>query len=240
MKPLIGVTAGSLSHKNAPDALFRAVREAYLNFIERSGGIGVVVNNTEDVRVLEALSLRLDGLMLSGGGDVDPSYYDSSKNSETGVFRDNHIDALRDKTEFALLKLMVDQQKPVLGICRGLQVVNIHFGGSLNQHLEDTDTHFTLDANGGFTAIAHDVRLAKDSRLAQALQSDVISVNSLHHQEIKKLGAGLVATGVADDGTIEVIEHESLPIVAVQWHPEQLTDDQTHSTIAELFVRMCI
>jgi len=240
MKPLIGVTGGSLSHKNAPDALYRAVREAYLNFIEQAGGIGVVVNNTEDTAVLKALSQRLDGLLLSGGGGVDPSYYNSSKHSETGNYGDNHIDSLRDTTEFELLKLMIGQGKPVLGICRGLQVVNVHFGGTLNQHLDDMDTHFVLDENGGFGAIAHEVRLNRDSRLAQALDSESISVNSLHHQKIMELGAGLLAVGVADDGTIEVIEHDWLPILAVQCHPEQLMGQWGHSTIAELLIQLSL
>lgn len=159
---------------------------------------------------------RLDGVVLSGGADISPARYDRPLENA-----DYPPEEERDEFEFATLTQAVEHELPVLGICRGLQLVNVHSGGTLHQH---------VPAHAGFDSPPHThlhaVSIESDSVLG-SLYGDHKPVNSLHHQTIDTLGSGLRTTAVADDGTIEGIEHESLPIVAVQWHPEMMTTRAT-------------
>jgi len=158
---------------------------------------------------------RLDGVLLSGGADVAPDRYAAAA--------DPHADAPepeRDEFELALLDAAVSRRMPVLGICRGLQVLNVHAGGTLHQ---DVPEHARYDISPD--SPAHKVETAAGSVL-QDLYGATISVNSLHHQTIDRLGANLVATAT-DADTVEGVEHTTLPIIAVQWHPEMQTTRDT-------------
>ncbi len=155
---------------------------------------------------------RLDGVLLTGGADLAPSMYDAAP--ETDAFPP---EPERDRFEADLFHAASDARLPVLGICRGLQMVNVACGGSLHQ---DIPVHAGFDVAP--TTLLHSVDVEAGSTLA-GIYGERLEVNSLHHQTVDRLGDSLTVTARADDGTVEGLEHTDLPIVAVQWHPEMLT-----------------
>jgi len=154
---------------------------------------------------------RLDGVLVTGGDDIDPTRYGAARDPNT-----QPSEPTRDIQELALLDAAVATKKPVLGICRGIQIVNVHAGGTLHQHVPE---HAFLDQAGSVEQ--HDVDFEPGSILA-GLYGDRRRVNSLHHQAVDRVGESLCVTARTVDGSIEGLEHETLPIVAVQWHPEML------------------
>lgn len=164
------------------------------------------------------LSLRPDeepecsGLLIPGGGDLDPSLY----RQKNGGSRD--INRVLDRSQFALLERYRNAGKPVLGICRGHQLINVFFGGSLIQDLPSAESH---RRKNGVDAV-HPTAAEPGSFLA-ALYGPKFVTNSSHHQGIGTVGKGLTAVQYADDGVIEGIRHKTLPIFGVQWHPERMT-----------------
>lgn len=185
----------------------------YAGEIAAAGGLPVHLPLAADPT---ALVERLDGLVLSGGSDVDPSLY--------GQPRDRHtvVDERRDSFELRLLAAAEQRQIPVLAVCRGLQLVNVVRGGTLYQHLPE---HARYDAPA---EVVHQVELAEGSRLHHLLGASV-GVNSMHHQTIDRLGEGVIEVGWAEDGQIEAIEVPGSPILGVQWHPEKIPSDATRA-----------
>ncbi len=157
----------------------------------------------------------IDGLLLPGGWDVDPELYDESKHAKTGP-----IDRELDETELRLFRQARDKHLPVLGICRGQQVINVAMGGSLLQHIEDHEVRAH-----GRRHLAHTIEVDQSSELGQAVGKRTIKVNSLHHQAIRRLAPGLQQTAQGEDGTVEGVESDDGLIVAVQCHPEELAAD---------------
>lgn len=155
-----------------------------------------------------------DGLLLAGGGDIDPSLYGEEDRGSRSV------DRARDDAEMRLCESFARGGKPILGICRGHQVLNVYFGGSLFQHI-----HRHSDPDG---AVFHSAKTEKGS-VMRALFGEAPCVNSFHHQSVKRLGNGLRVTQSSDDGTVEALEHGELPIIGVQWHPERMCLDQMRS-----------
>jgi putative glutamine amidotransferase len=158
---------------------------------------------------------NVDGLLLPGGWDVDPALYGEPKDEKVGP-----IDRELDDTELRLFQQARERELPVLGICRGQQVINVAMGGSLVQHLDDHDARAL-----GRSHLAHTIEVDPDSELGRAAGEHKIRVNSLHHQAVRKLAPGLMQTAHGDDGTVEGVESEDGLIVAVQCHPEELTTD---------------
>jgi putative glutamine amidotransferase len=157
----------------------------------------------------------LDGLLLPGGWDVDPALYGEQPDAKVGP-----IDHELDKTELEMFAQARKREIPVLGICRGQQVINVAMGGSLVQHLEDHDARAI-----GRSHLAHAIKVEPESELGRAVGGGAIRVNSLHHQAVKSLAPGLRPTARGDDGTVEAVETDDGLIVAVQCHPEELTGD---------------
>jgi putative glutamine amidotransferase len=196
----------------------------YVDAVAAAGGIPVLL--PPEPGIGDALA-RLDGLMLSGCGDIDPARYGAQPSAQLTSVR-----AERDAAEFALLDAAMSLRLPVLGICRGMQVINVARGGSLHQHLPDVvghDGHAPVPGAFG----QHEVRVAAGSRLSSILGPDAgpaISTPTHHHQAVDRLGKGLTATAWAADGTIEAFEADGGDaaqfLVAVQWHPEA-GDDPT-------------
>lgn len=151
---------------------------------------------------------RLDGLLLTGGTDIEPRHYASEPDGN------GDYEPLRDTVELTLLEAAMADDVPVLGICRGLQLVNIHAGGNLHQHVPE---HARYDVHPD--EVIHRVCLEPHSRLGLLYGAEV-EVNSLHHQTIDRVGEGLLVAGTADDGTIEALEMPGRDVLAVQWHPE--------------------
>jgi putative glutamine amidotransferase len=158
---------------------------------------------------------EVDGLLLPGGWDVDPSFYGEKPDEKVGP-----IDHELDETELRLFRQARDRKLPVLGICRGQQVINVAMGGSLLQHLEDHDVRAH-----GRSHLAHAIEVDPDSELGRAAGEHQVRVNSLHHQAIGRLAPGLQQTARGEDGTVEGIESKDGLVVAVQCHPEELTTD---------------
>jgi putative glutamine amidotransferase len=158
---------------------------------------------------------ELDGLLLPGGWDVDPSFYGEQRDDKVG-----DTDPELDETELTLFRQARERRLPILGICRGQQVINVAMGGSLVQHLEDHDARAL-----GRSHLAHTIEVDPTSELGKAAGEDEIHVNSLHHQAIKRLADGLQESAHGEDGTVEGVESNDGLIVAVQCHPEELTGD---------------
>ena len=181
-----------------------------------------------------SVDMNYDGLLLGGGADVDPARY-GEENTACGG-----LDTARDAAEFALLEAYVKAGKPVLGICRGHQLMNVFFGGSLYQHLPCADMHIPTSEGDN----AHEVTALPDSILGK-LYGERFVVNSVHHQGVKKLGQGLVATAFWNGEYVEAIEHTEYPIFGVQWHPERMCfakkreDTVSGALVLEYFVELC-
>lgn len=190
----------------------------YVRAVEQAGARPVLVPPSLD-GIDETLD-ALDGVVFTGGSDVDPALYGEEAQAETvGIVR------MRDDAELALLRAALDRDMPVLGICRGIQVLNVGMGGNLEQHLEG----HRHDPPGEF--LAHDVAIEPDTRLARML-GDRISVMSHHHQGIKTLAPGLVETARADDGLLEAVEAPDRRFtVGVLWHPEAGQDARLFETL---------
>ena len=163
-----------------------------------------------------------DALLLPGGGDVDPARYGQENRFAVG------IDAQRDERELALIDDFVRAGKPVFGICRGAQILNVYFGGTLVQHL---DGH----TQPGERDCAHLVRT--DDPLLRGLYGAAFQVNSAHHQAVDRPGRGLLVTQRAPDGTVEGFRHETLPVCAVQWHPERTASAMSACVDGDLLLR---
>lgn len=212
-EPVIGVSAYAEQARWAAwDVPASVVPQRYLDKVLAAGGIPVILPAA--THVAGVLS-RLDGLLLVGGGDLDPVRYGAVPHPRNG-----RANPVRDEAELALLREALALRLPILGICRGLQLLNVALGGTLHQHIPDVvghDRHAACD--GVFTW--HDVHLRPRSVLARALNRTTLEAPSLHHQAIDRLGAGLTACAWADDGLIEAAEMEGHPFAAgVQWHPE--------------------
>ena len=199
-------------------------------YIEAIEGVGA----EPIAKYLPELDTDYDGLILCGGNDIDPKYYGEEMAGAVS------IDDKRDTAEFALLKAFIDTGKPILGICRGYQLINVFFGGSLYQHLPETDLH----RSGTDFYSAHNVKAVEDS-IIYGLYGSSFSVNSAHHQAVKVLGENLRATAYWNDKYIEAYEHTSLPIFGVQWHPERMCFGQARddtvcgAKIFEHFISLC-
>jgi putative glutamine amidotransferase len=190
---------------------YATVNVGLSDLAEEAGAVPLLLSPTVHV---DAVLDRVDALVLQGGGDVHPEHYGGDLHPAT-----NTLDLRRDEFELELLRRARERAMPVLGICRGIQLVNVAYGGTLVQHLpEVTDLdHEQLDT---WDALAHGIEISPDSRLARVLGTTAMEVNSVHHQAVERLGEGLRAVAWASDGVVEALEHETDPVLAVQWHPE--------------------
>ncbi len=157
----------------------------------------------------------VDGLLLPGGPDVDPSMYGESNE---GYLWETEPE--RDACELLLVSAALERDQPIFGICRGAQLLNVALGGTLVRNLEGPLVHRDAEA---YDINSHSVRLAPDSTLSRWYATEQLVVTSVHHQAVKRLGEGLEAVAWAEDGTIEAVEVPDRNVVAVQWHPEWLT-----------------
>ena len=218
--PVIGLTTYRQQARSGvwdvPASFLPAV---YLEGVTRTGGIAVLLPpQPVDGAIAEQVIGRLDGLILTGGKDVDPAAYGQQPHPATEEPANE-----RDEWEFALLRAALDRRVPVLGICRGPQVINVALGGTLHQHLPDVlghSGHRVADA----TFASHTAQIAAGSRLNRLL-GESIQTRCYHHQAIDQLGTGLVASARCD-GIVEGIESAGTDfVVGVQWHPEENLDD---------------
>ncbi len=220
-KPLIGLTGRRWPAAVLGSHLPFAMRELtfdlhfsdYPRSVAEAGGLPVELARDADV---DGVVARLDGLVLSGGADLDPAHYGAEAHSELGQLEQD-----RDEWEFALFSAARAQGLPILAICRGFQLVNVAFGGTLVQHVEIDEGagHPQWDVDGRKTT--HEVNVVSGT-LASSLLPATWPVNSLHHQTVSEVGRGLVVSARATDGVIEGLETPEGDLLAVQWHPELL------------------
>jgi len=223
MHPIIGVTSEPKSTKgSAGDLNSLVIGHTYTDAVKRAGGLPVILAPVSDKDV-PAIVDRIDGLLLSGGGDVEPQRYGEEPHPTL-----NRTSAARDEFEIALAREAWARRLPVLAICRGLQVVNVAFGGTLIQDIPSELGSIDHTVIGHAVYDGHQpVTVESNSLIAKATGSTDLMVNSIHHQAVKDLAPGFRAVAWADDGIVEGIEHEdeSWPLLAVQWHPEYLSEN---------------
>ncbi len=224
MKPRIGITT---TPRVDDDCLLEALDRANVTAVVEAGGMPFVLPVLDPAEAEAAVSC-LDGLLLSGGGDVDPAVYGCPALPEV-----QGVDTGRDAWELALVRAALARDLPVLGICRGAQVLNVGAGGTLIQHLPLVSDLQHCRKDQAATPV-HGVRVLDGSRLqaAMGVGLGLLGVNSLHHQAVGTVGAGLRATGWAEDGTIEAVEGEDgRRLLGVQWHPELLVGEPGHAAL---------
>jgi putative glutamine amidotransferase len=211
-RPLIGITT---YHRETAGRSRFTVPSAYVDALRSGGGLAVLVAPGDEAP--EELLGRLDALVLSGGGDLDPASYGGDVHA-----RSYAVSAERDRFELALLRGALERGTPTLAICRGMQLLNVVLGGDLHPHLPDVVGKAVTHRKSQSEAAAHPVRLERGSALAGELGTDRLhGVPSWHHQALRRLGAGLRPVAWAPDEVIEAVELAGAPhVIAVQWHPE--------------------
>jgi putative glutamine amidotransferase len=224
--PLIGIT-GYRSLPYGPLAQFTFnLNESYVRAVQAAGGLPVIIPPALKEDELHELFRRLDGLLLSGGGDIDPSIFGQAQHPATrGVSEE------RDRAELALIRWALAEDKPMLAICRGIQVMNVATGGTLIQdipaQISDAAAH-TFSDDTPRNHIAHTVAVEACARLAHILGKTTVTTNSWHHQSCLAPGQGIVYTAWAPDGVVEGAEAPGHRFaIGVQWHPEEMFHERT-------------
>ena len=209
MRPLIGIVGRRATKSSVLRYSGTIAAETLLDAVLRAGGEPVILHAGApgDMAELPARVARFDGIVLPGGGDLNPGRYSATRSPDCEIPDDQ-----QDAFDLAVIRAALGTATPTLAICRGLQVLNVACGGTLRQHIVGGP----VEHDGA----QHPVTLAAGSRLRQLAGADTIEVSSAHHQSVDRLGAGLHAVGCAPDGCLEAIEHTSAGILAVQWHPE--------------------
>lgn len=222
-RPIIGLTTYRKTSRDTNRPLFGLMR-AYSEAVKAGGGIPLLIPlGLSDEDLLTVLN-RVDGVVLPGGGDIEPSFYGG--NSHHAL---REIDRDRDRVEIFVAQQAARLEKPFLAICRGHQVLNVALGGTMWEDLAsqrpNSIDHDFFD-NGPRTHLPHTVDLKPGSRLAEIVGRESTPVNSLHHQGVRDIAPELVVSAVAPDGLVEGLEIAGHPFaVAVQWHPENLVGD---------------
>lgn len=206
----------------------------YISSVIKAGAMPVLIPLSDDTVLLEAYLASIDGLILSGGHDIDPIHF-----GEVNTGLSKSISEKRDMQELFLLEKANQLNLPVLGICRGLQLINVFFGGTLYQDIPAQLSTELIHQNEDpvLATYHHDIHIVEKTKLYEIYKQSIIPVNSRHHQSVKGLGNDLLVSAKASDEVIEAIEHLSKWIVGVQWHPENLTGlNQDHLRLITSFI----
>ena len=237
-RPLIGISATMLAPSGTQPPGYRQNR-SYAQAVAAADGVPVLLPLLDDEAALRALYERLDGVLLPGGGDVNPVYYGETADPDCGV---EGVDDLLDRVELTLARWALAEGKPLFGICGGHQALNVAAGGTLFQDIpRQVANALSHQYQGARDALAHTIDVEPDSRLAQVLGATHLGVNSLHHQAVKTLASGFRAVAYAPDGVLEGMEHtEHAFALAVQFHPEEHVPAHTPSAhLFAAFVAAC-
>ncbi|SDJ38455.1 putative glutamine amidotransferase [Frankineae bacterium MT45] len=213
--PRIAVTTyGEVASWGVWNEAATVLHASYASAVRQAGGVPLLLPPGGDEAEAAAVLEIVDGLMLTGGADIDPLHYDEVRHPLTGPARPD-----RDAFELALARHALALGRPIFAICRGLQILNVALGGSLTQHLPEVVGHEQHCAVPGVVG-EHSVQFEPQSRVA-AMMSGHTAVSAYHHQAVDRLGEGLVAVGWAEDGVVEAVELEGGGwVIGVQWHPE--------------------
>jgi len=237
--PVVGLTPSPIVSELEERPPRIGQNRSYLDALSRAGATPLLIPFVTDPDRLRLLFDRLDGLLLPGGGDVDPARYGESLHEKSGG-----ISPERDDVELMLARWAMQEGKPLLAICRGIQVLNVALGGSLYQDIEaQAPGAGKHDWYPGYARDhrPHTVAVAPGSRLARILEASEQPVNSLHHQALRDVAPGLTVVARAPDGIVEAVEAGDHPFaLAVQWHPEELAPaDSRAQVLFDTFVEAC-
>ncbi|MCC3145514.1 gamma-glutamyl-gamma-aminobutyrate hydrolase family protein [Halanaerobium sp. Z-7514] len=204
---------------------FSLLTQDYSEALSRVGALPLIFpyleSKKDDEEYIKKVLNEVDGVVLPGGSDIDPALYDSYPQKNLGK-----ISPERDRWELKILRLAMEAKKPILGVCRGFQLINIYYGGSLKvdvcgNNVESKIPHMALMVPKYYKT--HKLKIKSGSRLAEIFGKEDIAVNSYHHQAVKEVGQGLIVSGVAPDGVVEAVEDPNYPyLLGVQWHPEMM------------------
>jgi putative glutamine amidotransferase len=232
MKPVIGITTSHSTNSYGQPLVL--LQKSYLKAIKQAGGVPVLIPSLVAEDGWDALYARLDGILFSGGGDIGLEYSPGDPHP-----RIDDVDPERDSVELKMLNAAASDGKPFLGICRGCQVMNVALGGTLYTHIPDQLPNALDHSYPGNmrTLLVHQVKIEEGTHVAEIFGEPIIKVNSLHHQGIKDVAPSVRAAGHAPDGLVEAIELADHPFgLAVQWHPEWLTDQEGTRNLFKKFV----
>lgn len=214
------------------------IKEEYLNAILDSNAIPYLIPRTLDFKLLDQVCTDMDGFLFTGGSDINPHLYGEKRKSFCG-----EISPTRDKQEIYMLNKLIKLDKPILAICRGCQLLNVAVGGTLFQDIVHQVPGIKLNhkQEEPYEVPIHKVKIKKDSKLFEAINKEIINVNTIHHQCIHEHSSNVKVTAISEDGLVEGIELKNKKfIVGVQWHPEKLFEvDKNSSNIFKLFIRYC-
>ena len=233
--PLIGISTARQTHSRGFPVF--SIAEAYVQAVSQAGGIPVLLPLGVSNNQIHDLVSNLDGILLSGGGDIDPNRFGAVPHPKV-----SNIDADRDRVEIHLVQEAVRHEKPFLGICRGIQTLNVALGGSLFTDIDDQHPgaiHHTQLTGCSRDYLAHEIQIQSGTQLFDILGASKMNVNSMHHQGIRQLAEGLEATAYAPDGLIEAVEIPGHRFgLAVQWHPEWLTAYAPMRDLFRVFIQV--
>jgi putative glutamine amidotransferase len=219
MPPIIGLTTGGRIENDFTGDYYQSffyIPDLYVESVRRAGGIPVLLppDNADEA---EALIPRLDGLIVTGGADIDPKHYGGNRQHPSLTKHDSE----RDNSELALIHAWLKTDKPMLCVCRGMQVLNVAMGGTMTEHVPDVRD---VDIHRGFDGLwsIHEVLVDEHSLLARVMGASKVETYSGHHQAVKAIGKDLCVVAQAPDGIVEALAHEKHPwLLGVQWHPEK-------------------
>jgi len=237
-QPVIGITA-SIDRRSPAFGETYSLARKYAEGVLQAGGVPVIVPHNLDEDALRAMLNRVDGVVLSGGGDIDPVLFSEDAHPATST-----IESDRDRVELTLAQWIVERDIPCLAICRGIQVLNVALGGTLIQDIPSQVPHALPHSFDRQTTprnyLAHPVQIDPASQLARIMQLEVAQANSWHHQSIKQVADRLRVTAAAPDGVIEAVEVPGRRYaIGVQWHPEWLFEEHPeHQRLFAGLVRM--
>lgn len=233
MKPLIGITTNISNNEYGQPRV--VLMQAYVSAIQQAGGAPVLIPSLLAHDGWDALYSRLDGILFSGGGDIALDHFAGDAH-----VRIADVEPDRDSVELNLARAAAQDGKPFLGICRGCQLVNVALGGTLYTHLPDQFPNALDHSYPGNLrhVLVHQVKIEEGTHFADTLGEPIVKVNSHHHQGLKDIASALRVAGYAPDGLVEAVELPNHPFgLAVQWHPEWLTDQEPTRNLFREFVK---
>jgi putative glutamine amidotransferase len=233
MPPIIGITTNQSKNLHGQPTVM--LMQSYINAVMQAGGVPVLIPSHIAEDGWQAVYSRLDGILFSGGGDIGLEYAPGEPHP-----RIDDVDLQRDAIELKMVRAAATDGKPFLGICRGCQVMNVALGGTLYTHIPDQLLNALDHSYPGNmrTILVHEVKIEEGTRIAEIFGEPIIKVNSLHHQGLKDIAPSLRVAAHAPDGLVEAIELPDHPFgLAVQWHPEWLTDQGLTRNLFSTFVK---
>lgn len=232
---VIGLSGNILYENSSIPKAF--VNRSYVDSVIRAKGIPFIMPITEDEEIIKKMAENADGIIMTGGVDVHPFRFDEEPIEKIGT-----ISAERDEFDFKLMKYAVEMNKPIFGICRGIQVINVYFGGTLIQDIpSQRNTNILHSQTAEYHTAAHKIQIVKDSIIYDMLGENS-EVNSFHHQAVDKLAKDFRVTATAKDGIVEAIEYKKKDsfILGLQWHPELMSAKNVKmQNIFDMFVEVC-